>query len=159
MKTLKKLSLFTSLTLLAASTASAGTSIGVQFLGRDGNTTGNPGVPPVAATAGVIPQAIWNPIDDAYAFVPPNVGESQPLIDSAQNTTTVTLLFEGNDSWFNDVPVATATTPNAQLMNGIIKASAGGGVPAVFTFTNVPEGTYDLYVYTSGIKIMSQRTT
>jgi len=128
----------------------AGSSIGVQFLGRDGSPdeTGNPGVPVVSGTAGVVPQGFWNPIDDAYSFSPANKGESQPLLDNSQLTTTVTLVFDANDSWYNDVTPTNISKPNAQLMNGIIKASAGGGVPASFTFTNVPEGQYDLYVYT-----------
>jgi len=149
MKRIKKLGLLASLTLLAASQVVAGTSIGVQFLGRDGSPdeTGNPGVPIVSGPAGVIPIGIWNPIDDAHAYIPAEKGESQPLIDSSQATTTVTLLFDCNDSWYNDVTPTNLTKPNAQLMNGIIKASSGGGVPAVLTFTNVPEGQYDLYVY------------
>ena len=150
MKTLKQVSLFASLTLLTVAQASAGSSIGVQFLGRDGSPdqTGNPGVPSVAGTAGVVPQALWNPIDDAHGFTTAEKGESQPLLDSSQVTTAVTLIFDCNDSWYNDVTPTNLTKPNAQLMNGIIKASAGGGVPAVFVFTNVPEGQYDLYVYT-----------
>jgi len=150
MKTPTQFSLLASLTLLAVSQANAGSSIGVQFLGRDGSPdqTGNPGVPPVNGTAGVVPQQFWNPIDDNHQFSPAEKGESQALIDSSQLTTTVTLLFDCNDSWYNDVTPTNLHTANAMLMNGIIKASAGAGVPGVFVFTNVPEGQYDLYVYT-----------
>jgi len=146
----KVLGLLASVSLIAGSQAIAGSSIGVQFLGRDGSPdqTGNPGVPPVNGTAGVIPQALWNPIDDAHGFAVAEKGESQQLLDSNQTTTPVTLLFDANDSWYNDTTPTNLTAANAQLMNGIIKSSAGGGVPAVFVFTNVPDGQYDLYVYT-----------
>src|SRR5690348_16994202 len=152
---MKSWKLFGLLALLAVQGAShlrAGTSIGVEFLGRDGSgdVTGNPGTPGVTPTdnVGVVPQLYWNLVDDGYAFTPAEQGQSQPLLDSALNTTTVTLVFDCNDSWYNDVTPTNLTTPKAKLMNGIIKSSAGGGVPGSFIFTNVAEGQYDLYIYT-----------
>jgi hypothetical protein len=140
--------------LLAASPAIAGTSIAVQFLGRDGSgdVSGNPGVPPIAPTdvVGVVPQSFWNPIDNQYGYTDANKGATQPgqLLDNNGQSTTVTLTFDCNDSWYNDVTPTNLTTPTARMMNGIIKVSSGGGVPGTFTFTGVPEGQYDLYVYT-----------
>ena len=152
---MKSWKLFGLLALLAVQGAShlrAGTSIGVEFLGRDGSgdVNGNPGTPGVTPTdnVGVVPQLYWNLVDDGYAFTPAEQGQSQPLLDSALNTTTVTLVFDCNDSWYNDVTPTNLTTPKAKLMNGIIKSSAGGGVPGSFIFTNVAEGQYDLYIYT-----------
>lgn len=123
-------------------------SIGVQFLGRDGS--GTAGSPPVTAlspaqVAGVVPQANWNSVDNHYGYTPANVGETPALTDSTGASTTVTLAFAGNDSWYNDVDPTTITTPNALLMNGIIKASTG--TTESFLFNNLPDATYDLYVY------------
>ncbi len=143
--------------MLAVSQSVAGTTIGVQFQGRDGSgdvacPMGNcPAVPALFSVdvAGVVPQANWNPVDDHYGFLPTvEKGTTIELQDSDGFSTTVTLTFDCNDSWFNDVTPTNILSANARLMNGIIKSSAGGGVPGLFTFNGVPEGQYDLYVYT-----------
>jgi len=129
--------------------------VAVQFQGRDqfgasDPVTGNkPPVPPMAqnAVAGVAPQQMWNPVDDQYGFTLANTGTTLSLLDTNFNPTTVTLTFFGDDSWDNDLNPTNLTTGNAQMMNGILKASASGGVPATFEFDGVPEGQYDLYVY------------
>jgi len=90
----------------------------------------------------------WNTIDNAYADpVSPNVGESGALLDTNLNTTAVTITYNGNDSWNNDVDPNSITTANAKLMNGTIKSNGADGVKESFQFNHVPEGTYDLYVY------------
>jgi hypothetical protein len=70
-------------------------------------------------------------------------------LDTNNTPTGVTLSFNANDSWDDDVNFTNISKPNAILMQGIIKSSASGGVPGVFTFNNVPDGEYDLYVYCS----------
>jgi hypothetical protein len=99
---------------------------------------------------------VWNFINDAYDFTPPNNGETFGLVDTNSSTTPVTLTFYASDSWYNDVDPNSITNPNAILLNGIIKSNPGAtpglnGNPAVeyFRFNNVPEGQYDLYVYTT----------
>jgi hypothetical protein len=90
----------------------------------------------------------WNTIDNQFIDpLSPNVGESNLLIDTNLNTTTVTLTYHGNDSWYNDVDPNSITTGNAKLMNGLIKSMGSDGVSESFQFNHVPEGTYDLYVY------------
>jgi len=152
MKPLKIFCLLTAVSLLAVSQSVAGTTIGVQFQGRDGSgdVTGNPGCPALFSVdmAGVVPQANWNAVDDSTFTPNAEQGTTPPLQDSGGLSTTVTLTFDCNDSWYNDVTPTNITTPNAHLMNGIIKSSASGGVPGLFTFNGVPEGQYDLYVYT-----------
>ena len=71
------------------------------------------------------------------------------LVDSTGGATTITLTFSANGGWNNE---ATATTTgNAKMMHGIIKQSIDDpdkcGASGTFTFNNVPEGQYDLYVY------------
>src|SRR5439155_22067997 len=103
--------------------------------------------------AGVVHQPNWNNLDHHYnadfaiaIFNGANDGTSGPLVDSTGAATTVTLTFAANDSWYNDVDPALITTPNARLMNGIIK-EAGVGNSAAFKFEGLPNGKYDLYVY------------
>jgi hypothetical protein len=145
----------TFLSLLFTTTTFGATTIGVNFLGRDGVTTGNPAVPPLAPSevAGVVPQPNWNNLDHHYnadftipIFNGANNGTSGALVDSNAVATAVTLTFAANDSWYNDVDPTTPTTPNAKLMNGIIKE---GGISnsAAFTFNGIASGKYDLYVY------------
>src|SRR5947208_6878361 len=135
--------------LFAVSASFAATTIGVNFQGRDGVTTGNPGTPPLAPTevAGVVPQGNWNNVDDQYGFTPANDGNTGPLVDSTGAATTVTLTFAANDSWYNDVDPTNIVTANAKLMNGIIKAGGGLGVTERFRFDGLSDGRYDVYVY------------
>ncbi len=153
MKSLKIPGLLAGLSLLGASQLCAQVSqYGVQFQGRESNnTTPCPGLLQTDVT-GVVPQGNWNPIDNYFGGLGPtaDVGNSGTLWDSnLVSSASVTLDFAGNDSWFNDVTPGSVTNPIAIMYNGILKASASGGVPAVFTFQNVPEGQYDLYVYGS----------
>jgi len=132
---------------------------GVQFQGRDGSVTANPGTPALLQSqiAGVVPQGNWNPIDNWYSFTPAANGTSGVLWDSnLVSTAGVTLTFYASDSWYDDVASSSITNANAILLNGIIKSNPGGtpglnGNPGVeyFQFNNVPEGQYDLYVYTT----------
>ena len=153
MKSLKIPGLLAGLSLLGASPLCAQVSqYGVQFLGRESNnTTPCPNLQQADVT-GVVPQGNWFFVDNYFGGLGPtaDVGNSGTIWDSnLLSSANVTLDFAGNDSWFNDVTPGTVTNPIAILMNGILKASASGGVPAVFTFQNVPEGQYDLYVYGS----------
>jgi len=158
MRSPKLAGLLACLSLLCVLQASAQqVQVAVQFLGRDQfaaaipitGGTGQPAVPALVqnVVAGVVPQAGWNPIDDQYGFDVANVGTTTVLTDPNVTPTPITLTFAGNDSWDNDLNPTNLTTGNAQMMVGILKASAGGGVPATFEFDNVPEGQYDLYVY------------
>lgn len=157
MKSVKLVGLSASVALLcviqAQGQATIG-SIGVQFQGRDGSSSAatKPGVPALLQSdvAGVVPQSDWNAVDDANdpsLGGPGGGGTVSSLGDSNITTTPVSLEYAANDSWYNDVTPSTLTNANAQLMNGIIKSNGGDGKTESFTFTSVPEGTYDLYVY------------
>jgi hypothetical protein len=124
--------------------------IGVEFGGRT-STSPDPAVPGLVQSdiAGVVPQAGWNFIDNYYGPVTPDVGTSDLLQDTNNLTTTVTLDFVGNDAWNDDADPTVITNANARLMNGTIKSNGADGISESFRFNNVPEGTYDLYVYTA----------
>src|SRR5438093_2884302 len=140
--------------LLAGITAASGANqtSSVNFQGRSSDT-GNPATPPLAPTdrAGVVAVSNWNNVDDQYGgngetLDGANNGTSVALNDSTGAATTVTVTFTANDSWYNDVACDAVTTPNAKMMNGIIKRQ-GVGTATEFTFNNLTDAQYDLYVY------------
>ena len=151
---MKRTSVFVVFSFLAITFATevfAATTIGVNFQGRASGCIDRTGfcdpTGPLAPTevAGVVPQPHWNNVADS-TFTPAENGTTGPLVDSNGAPTTVTLTFAANDSWNNDTDPTTITTGNARMMNGIIKMQ-GAGASSQFTFNNVPEGSYDLYVY------------
>ena len=153
MNSTKWLGLLGALSVAMAPGTFAATTIGVNFQGRT-STGSNPATDPLAPgdTAGVVPQGNWNNVDDAYGaglatFLGANKGTTAALMDSTGAATPVTLTFAANDSWNNDVDPATITTGNAKMMNGVIKEQTAN-TSAKFTFNNVPDGQYDVYVYT-----------
>jgi hypothetical protein len=115
--------------------------ISVDFQGRNG-------VGPMASSlaAGVLQVANWNNVNDSTTTPTAEKGTTAPLVNSAGAATPVTLTFDCNDSWYNDVDPATVTTGNAWMMNGVIKQQQAG-TSATFTFKNVPGGQYDVFVY------------
>jgi hypothetical protein len=165
MKSSKKVSLLACLSLFTALQAGAQftSPIGVEFLGRDqfnssGSTTADPACiglnPP--DLAGALPQIGWTGIDNHYnvanfniaTFVSAENGTTVPLLDTNFAPTGVTLTYTASDSWDNNVNYADiSTAPNAILMQGTIKQANGNHVPITFTFNNVPQGQYDVYVY------------
>jgi hypothetical protein len=138
MKTTILLGLAAAMSMALVNSASAA-SIGVSFLGRNANTRVLP-----TETAGVVPQANWNNIDDS-TYSPAENGTAVSLQDDAGKFTTVSLTFVANDSWNSDGP---DVTPNDRLMLGIIKRQ-GLNTACTFTFSNLDVGPYDVYVYTS----------
>lgn len=160
-RVLASLAFATLLTALTSSTALAQQSQwGVQFQGRDGSVNnGAAGVPALLQSdvAGVVPQPNWNPIDNWFSFTPNANGTATALWDSnLVSSANVSLTFYASDSWYDDVASASISNANSKLLNGIIKSNPGAtpglnGSPAVeyFQFNNVPEGQYDLYVYTT----------
>jgi hypothetical protein len=152
MKRLIPIGLLACLSLLGASSASAQQpQIGVQFLGRASTTApANPGLLQ-QDIAGAVPQQNWNLIDDAFdpSFTTPFNGTTSVLSDSnIVSTAGVTLTFAASDSWNDNVASTSITTPNAILLNGTIKSTIAQPTES-FQFNNVPEGQYDLYVYTT----------
>ncbi|MCI0540767.1 MAG: hypothetical protein L0Z50_36675, partial [Verrucomicrobiales bacterium] len=129
------------------------TIVSVNFQGR---INGPPvtGTEPLAPTdvAGVVAVGNWNNVPDADVAEAASCYEGSPtaaLVDSTGAATTITLTFSANGGWNNE---ATATTTaNAKMMHGIVKQSVDDPDNCVasgtFTFNNVPEGQYDLYVY------------
>jgi hypothetical protein len=89
----------------------------------------------------------WNTIDNHYVDpTSPDVGVSPPLLDSNLVTTAITISYTASDAWNDDVDPNILNTPNGKLMNGTIKSTVAKPTET-FQFNNVPEGSYDLYVY------------
>lgn len=134
--------------LLIAAPTTWAASIGVNFIGR-GAGAGAILLP--TESAGLFPQSLWNNIDSGDPVVD---GSSPPLVDSADNFTSVKVIYDANDSWNSDGGTA---TPDEKLMKGIIKANPDPDLtPAnntdrmVFVITNLQVGaTYNIIVYTT----------
>src|SRR5437660_1304889 len=134
-----------SLSMLAATSASAQNSIAICFGGRDGG--GNP-IPltPATLVAGApgAAQANWNNDIGGNTFS----GTMSSLVKDDGTATPVTLTYAASDAWNNDTAATSATTPDAIMMRGILKANLGGwavGRTEQFEFDTVPEGQYDIY--------------
>ena len=142
----KRIALWLTAIASAASLAQGGTTISVDFQGRDG--TNNDPEPPLAASdvAGVVAVANWNSVDNQNAFTPSNAGTTGVLNDSTGAATPVTLTFAGSDSWNNDTDMTVNSSANARMMVGTLKTTAQK--TATFTFNGLPEGVYDVYMYT-----------
>ncbi len=127
------------LLILAISSASAQTLIGVHFISQ------NSGGGIVTGTAGVMPQQDWNN-PTAFARTPGTGGQtSVALNDSNGNPTPVTLTANMADSW---VSGAGTNTQDLTLMNGILKVvPANTNDTADLTYKNVPAGSYNIFVY------------
>lgn len=88
-------------------------------------------------TAGVVPKKFWN--------VAAGVSGTMPLIDELGAGTNVTATWRGYLGW--RLPI-TDTAGNLRMMRGYLDAA--DGVPATVTVSGLPDGTYDVYVYTDG---------
>ena len=148
--------------LLSGSTYAASFgAIGVSFLGdTDINNNGGGGdtsgwVLAPADIAGVAPQANWNNISTPGwgSGAPTGATNSGPLADYAGNLTAVVLQLVAGDAWNSSYTPGLSVVansgptnnPNEKLMKGVIKQ---GNQPAMtFTFTNLPNDTYEIYVY------------
>jgi hypothetical protein len=148
--------------LLCGSTYAASFgAIGVSFLGdTDINNNGGGGDPSgwvlaPADIAGVVPQANWNNISTPGwgSGAPTGATNSGRLVDYAGNLTAVALQFVAGDAWNSSYTPGLSilansgptNNPDEKLMKGVIKQ---GNQPAMtFTFTNLPNDTYEIYVY------------
>ncbi|MCI0538550.1 MAG: PA14 domain-containing protein [Verrucomicrobiales bacterium] len=156
MKTFARISLAIAVALTLAFTASgANQTISVDFQGRSSDA-GFPPTVPLAPTevAGVVEVGNWNAVDNHYngdssltVFNAPNDGTTGPLKDSTGAVTPITLKFSATGSWYNSVPFDQATTPNARMMNGLIKRFLDPGKRAEFTFNHLEDAQYDIYLY------------
>ncbi len=120
--------------------------VSVNFQGRMALTIPTDPLAPTDV-AGVVAVANWNNVEDSRSMPDVAVVETtSALNDSTGAATPVTLTYQGNGGWNNGG--ANITTGDAKMMFGFIQ-QIGAGTSAKFTFNNVPEGQYDLYIYTS----------
>lgn len=136
--------------LIATHGSFAAQIIGVDFRGRDNNSAAVTSLTPTQ-TAGVVPQANWNSIDDnavnnnGTSSASNNSTGTATLVDSTGAITPATVTFTANDSWNNDTDPSTITSANARMMNGIMKASTG--TSQTLTWNNLTGSSYDIYLY------------
>ena len=130
------------------STASAQTSIGVNFVG--GRHTTGPDASSVTGTAGVVPQSNWNNVG-AYSDTfnvsngePLADGSSADLIDSQGNNTNANIAWEADNTFASLNPFI--DNEDERLMDGYIDLS-GSDRDVTVDFTNIPFAAYDVYIY------------
>jgi hypothetical protein len=90
--------------------------------------------------AGVIAQANFNNVTGQS-------GTNIALKDASGVASAVTLTFSGGGTWGSNIG---ATTPNQRLMNGYVDGQdvASGNSKNNYLFANVPNGVYNVIVYT-----------
>ena len=118
--------------LALSSSALQAVIVSVNFQGR-GQGSGTADLPgaaiPAASPAGVMNVSNFNNISGAQYSPPDNTQGtgftyvSTPLTSSTGTATPITFSIQANDSWNSGSGNA---TPNATLMNGIIKAQSSG---------------------------------
>ena len=113
--------------------------IGVNFVGGGDNL---PGVLSPVDVAGVVPQENWNNLT-GFQF------DQVPLVNAAGAATPVTLTVEGaTEHWYSGT--LGARDANGALLQGFIDAGASLETPVTVRLNNVPEGKYNVIVYSVG---------
>ena len=97
--------------------------------------------------AGVIPESNWNNASGASSSSALSLVSDQGLVTSASVTWT------SDNVW--SLPI-TDTAGNYDMMRGYLDNSSGD--PTTVTFSGIPPGTYNIYVYTDGDNGASTRT-
>lgn len=126
-----------------STSAAAAPYLGVQY--QNQTATHSIALSPTEI-AGLIPQANFNVV---AAVRSGSAVTSAPLADSAGVTTDVTVSHIANESWVTGAySDPSRTYPNAKLLSGASKHRSTTQ-EAIYTFNNVPDGVYDLIVYTA----------
>lgn len=114
---------------------SSGASFGIHFLGGQQGD-------PVSGTAGVVPIANWNNIDNKNFAQPGTAG-----ITADDGVTTATLSLSGgqvNNGWQTGV---TGDGANLSLMDGFMDAGNYGGSAATIAVSGLAAPSYTVYIY------------
>jgi hypothetical protein len=115
--------------------------LGLNFVG--GGTFGGDALSTVDV-AGVVQQENWNNLN-GFAFDP--VATPIPLVDAAGVSAPVTLTATAMEVWYTGTRAV--GDADGALMQGFINAQALTD-PVIFTLSNVPAGTYNVLVYSTG---------
>lgn len=136
------------ISLVAFALEAQATSIGIQIYGQSSNILGP------TDSAGVFPQQYYNVTK----------GDVSPLTSLLDNTGATSVGYDGTSekfTWnstgttllntFSDgISLVTGHIADSKLLSGGIRAVTGSTLPSTLTFAfqNVPDGTYNLVVYT-----------
>ena len=115
-------------------------SIGINFVG--GGANGAPTSVEAADVGGVSLQAYWNNLPPDGAGVASGLQDN--LLNSRNEDSGVTVEWISGNTW--GAGTGTSNT-DAKLLNGLIEGGDSEGTPSTITFTNVPDGTYSMLVY------------
>ncbi len=115
-------------------------SIGINFVG--GGANGAPTRADETNIGGDALQAYWNnlpPEGDGIAS-----GEQFDLVNSLNEVTEISVEWATANRWGSGT--GTDDT-NAKILNGLVEGGDSADAPATITFTNVPEGSHSVLVY------------
>ncbi len=115
-------------------------SIGINFAGAGAN--GAPTSVESTDVGGASLQAYWNnlpPDGDGIAS-----GLQDNLLNSRNENSGITVEWISGNTW--GAGTGTSNT-EAKLLNGLIEGGDSEDTPSTITFTNVPNGTYSMLVY------------
>lgn len=117
--------------------------VSASFNGRNGSTTGAADLP-LTDVAGAILVSNWNNLNIHGADGNPGVlvGNLLNLGDAIGGFTPISVFWSATDGW-NDGGYVPGD-PNTSMMNGFLKMGTASGTVII---SNVPAGSYDLYVY------------
>ncbi len=116
-------------------------AIGIKFVGS------SPAIMAASESAGVVPQANWNNAAGAASSAP------FYLVDNAGTATTANVTWAAHGAWMTPI----ADQPgNARLMKGYLDTSSTSVTTVMVA--GLPQGSYDVYVYTDGDNRVYTRT-
>ncbi|MFK7909274.1 MAG: DUF1800 family protein [Akkermansiaceae bacterium] len=94
-------------------------------------------------TTGVFPQMFWNNTDPLSHNTDAS-GAVSNLVDSANTNSGITATWSSANSWYS----RNIGSPDQKLWTGYLDGNQDfSGTPTQIALSNVPPGTYDVYVY------------
>ncbi|MFT6180931.1 MAG: hypothetical protein ACJAQT_002419 [Akkermansiaceae bacterium] len=120
--------------------ASQPISIGVNFAG--GGANGAPTSVEPTEIGGASLQAYWNNLPPEGVGLPTGIEEN--LLNSRNEDSGISVEWISGNTW--GAGTGTDDT-NAKLLNGLIEGGDNQDVPSTIIFSDVPDGTYSMLIY------------
>ena len=115
-------------------------SIGVNFAGAGAN--GAPTSVEPTEIGGASLQAYWNNLPPEGDGIPTGIEEN--LLNSRNESSGISVEWISGNTW--GAGTGTDDT-NAKLLNGLIEGGDNEDAPATIIFSNVPDGSYSMLIY------------
>lgn len=120
--------------------ASQPLSIGINFVG--GGANGTPTSVEPTDIGGASPQAYWNNLPPEGGGAATGIAES--LLNSKNDNSGISVEWISGTTWGAGTGTSDTT---AKLLNGLIEGGDSETAPSTIIFSNVPNGTYSMLIY------------